>query len=564
MNTNKRMKSMFITHQLQDKFTIKSQILILFVIIFAFIFTAQVFSILTYEVTIRNSGVIATISHLHVEGRYIKNAYGQIVLLRGINKAGFEDSQHGWWNPEGGGINTGAGVWNLTNVRYNLQKIREWGSNVVRFHYSIDFWVRQDLYPYFRQHVKEVTEICADLGMYVIWDPYSIVVGGSHPKFPWPPYLSNETGNRGYSELDIIPSRDAFIEHCREFADWLKDYPNVLFEHYSEPGVSIDPYWGWYPDKPDWQDWVNVTQHCINAIRSTGAKQPIIVTGHVDVWCNLDAGDIGLGSTMYWVTQVISGGATPIVDPLNNIIYCTHQYRASDGLGLHNNYSKGWTYSEVYDAMRYTKILHVIENLSLPLIITECGPLMWHRGDEFIREMEGWANQLRIYNQLGISYVAWVWTVPSHMPGGLLTLTNGRWYCEPNAGGRILQYYLKAPIFLDTSLYEHPILEYDAEWWNQIYRITEKPYVSTYATEAPTRVLLRTITFDESLETLTLNLSTLMPGSTQMIEVMCRIYGEPTSIVNATKVSFDSAKSKLKIKFTFAETDIIVVIKWAT
>jgi hypothetical protein len=55
-----------------------------------------------------------------------------------------------------------------------------------------------------------------------------------------------------------------------------------------------------------------------------------------------------------------------------------------------------------------------------------------------------------------------------------------------------------------------------------------------------------------------------MPGSTQMIEVMCRIYGEPTSIVNATKVSFDSAKSKLKIKFTFTETDIIVVIKWAT
>ena len=535
----------------------------LVILLITLLLMAQATSNQISTLIIENSGKIALITPLHVEGRYIKNEFGEIVVLRGINKAGFEDFAEGWWNPEGGGIHTGAGVWDEKSVLYNLQKIKEWGANVVRFHHSMDFWVRQDLYPNFRQRVRQVTEIAGKLGLYVIWDPFSVIKGGPQRKFPWYPYVSNETNPElGYSEKDIMPNSTAFVEYWRQWAEWLKDYPNVLFEIYNEPKVSIDEYWGWYPDKPDWQEWVSVVNQCIQAIRSTGAKQPIIVAGNVDVWVNLDFPKAA--NTMWWVSQVQEDGPTPIIDPLNNIIYCTHQYRASQGLGFYNNFSNAYTYQEVWKAMNYTKIFDVINKWDKPLIITECGPHLWHTGEELIKEIEGLSNQLRIYNQYGISYLVWVWTVPSHMPGGILALTEGKWYCEPNVGGRVVQQYLKAPTGEDIPIYIHPTFQYagtGADYKNIQYRETGKPYLTTWITQAPTRTLVENINFDGATMTLTLH---SMRSGTQTIEIVCGTYGEPMTIINATKISYDQSSSKLKVEILFNGNKVSVMLSWTT
>ena len=528
---------------------------------------AQAASLQISTLTIENSGKISLISPLHVEGKYLKNELGQIVVLRGINKAGFEDFPDGWWIPEGGGIYAGAGVWDEDAVRYNLEKIKEWGANVVRFHHSMDFWVRQDLYPTFRQRVKQTTEIALDLGLYVIWDPYSVIANSRQYDLPWYPYVSNETDpDLGYSERDIMPNKTAFIEYWREWAEWLKSYPNVLFELVNEPRkIWIDEYWGKYPNNTAlWQEYVSVINQTIQAIRSTGAKQPIIVTGHVDVWCDLDFPKAA--NTMWWVSQVQEDGPTPIIDPENNIIYCTHQYRASDGLGKHSNGTRGYTYNEVMNAMNYTKILDVIDKWNKPLIITECGPHLWHTGEELIKEIEGLSNQLRIYDQLGISYVVWVWTVPSHMPGGILTLTDGKWYCEPNVGGRVVKAYLSAPVGQNNSIYIHPTIQYArtyADYKNIQYRQQGKPYLTTWTVDTPTRTLVETIDFNEETKAMHLTLYSLFSG-TQIIEVVCGAYGEPATVINATEVFYDPITTKLKIEVSFERMQVSVTLLWAS
>lgn len=569
---NENFHKFLITEFNVNKYMNRNKLLLLIFSLVTLLCLSQAYSTLIATVTIKNLGKVTIISSLHVEERYIKNALGQTVVLRGVNKAGFEDFPDGWWNPEGGGLYSGAGVWNEMNVLYNLGKIKEWGANVVRFHHSMDFWVRQDLYPTFRQRVRRVTELAGELGLYVIWDPYSVIKGGGQPSLPWYPHVSNETkSNLGYSEKDIMPNSTAFVEYWREWAEWLKDYPNVLFELVNEPkNVNIEPYhWGRSPSDPAWQEYASVINQTIQAIRSTGATQPIIVTGHVDVWCDLDHGGINeayTGSDVWWVTQVQEDGATPIIDPLNNIIYCTHQYRASSGLGEHDNGTRGWTYSDVMLAMNYTKILDVINTWNKPLILTECGPHLWHTDEELIREIEGLSNQLRIYNQYGISYVVWVWTVPEHMPGGIVALTDGKWYCEPNVGGRVVKEHLSAPVGQDNPIYIHPTIQYagtKADYKNIQYRATGKPHLTTWITNNPTRTLVKNIDFDESRKVMNIMLYSITLNP-QIIEIICATYGEPPNIINATKVSYDLETSKLKINVSFNSSEILVTLSWAT
>jgi hypothetical protein len=187
------------------------------------IFTILIFTIFstinafpTYDVVIKSSGIITTLSPLHVEGNCIKNLRNQTVTLRGVNQAGFADHPNGWWNPEGGSIYSGLGVWNPDAVKYNLDKMKQWGCNVVRLHTVIQWWLENT--NNYRQHIKDTIAWAGERGIYVIFEP-TFVRGGEYACFfelPYYPYLvddTNSSNNNREGDVAVMPNRTAFINY---------------------------------------------------------------------------------------------------------------------------------------------------------------------------------------------------------------------------------------------------------------------------------------------------------------------------------------------------------------
>jgi hypothetical protein len=371
------------------------------------------------------------VSKLHVDGKYLKDEEGNIIFLRGVNQPGFADSPNGFWRPEGGGIWSGLCPWNASAVMDNLKAMKAWGINAIRGHQTIRYWLDNEMIHYesgcnltqpYRQNVKDVISMAAQMGMYYIFDPYNLKgygeEGCTQDHMPFPPYTNN---------TDVIPNEDAFVEYWRSVASELKDYPNVIFEIYNEP-VG--------PEKTEEEakaDWHRVWQKVINAIRSTGADQPIIIQWGYGVWVNLDFYTSPHGD-LQWIEKY------PFYDPLNNLIYSTHIYR--DGGFCHRSVSvpsserNRWQYDEINLCLNYTLVNYTVNALNKPLLIGEIGANMWYSGEDLQRELAYFNNTISIFNDWGISYTVWVWTVPAHMPHGILR--NDIWIPPPNEAGAIL------------------------------------------------------------------------------------------------------------------------------
>lgn len=380
-------------------------------------------SSLMSNVAIRSSGSIATILPLHVEGRYIKNALNQTIVLRGVNQAGMLDHPNGWWNPEGGGYTSGYGVWNPDAVKYNLDKMKEWGFNVVRLHTAINWWLDDE--SNYRQHFKDIITWAGERGIYVIFEPYSVIYP-RHPAMPFPPYLTPE-------EETVIPSKQAFVDYWASVANELKAYPNVIFELFNEPhSETVEGY-----NARD--EWFDAAQMSIDSIRVTGANQIIIVQWDYGAWVNLDypppsppePSPEGTASTLDWVLLY------PLNDPLSNIVYSTHNYRGDFHRSVSDPIRNSYTYDDIKLGLQYAWIDYVLNTLNKPVLVGEIGANMWQTGEELERELAYFNNSLTIYNEWNMSYLAWVWTIPAHMRHGLLQ-SDQPWCPPPNEVGQIL------------------------------------------------------------------------------------------------------------------------------
>lgn len=386
--------------------------------------------------SIPSSGKIGVARPLHVEGRYIKNDLGEIVVLRGVNKEGFEDDPTGWWNPEGGSRSSGLGVWNASAVAANLDRMKSWGINVIRSHHAINSWLtNRDNYkgtptrPY-KDNVKDVIRMAGERGIYYIFDAMSVVENGEPghqaDPLPFPPYIIRD---------DIITSKQDFVDYWASVAAELKQFPNVIFELWNEPHAT--------PDMNKTQvmtDWFDAAQQAINAIRATGADQLIIVQWDYGAGVNLDYPN-GAHSFMDWITQY------PLTDPMfptqnnrsGNIVYSTHQYRGN----IHRtipSFTAAWTYDELKLGYETCLIDWVGDTLNKPLIIGEIGGNMWKViGDpvDGPNELAYFYNSLTIFNEWELGYLAYVWTVPAHMRHGLLT-NDVPWVPPPNEAGNAL------------------------------------------------------------------------------------------------------------------------------
>jgi hypothetical protein len=353
---------------------------------------------------------------LHTDGKYIKDASGNTIYLRGLQKVELADDPDGTWN--------GNALWSDANVKAELDVMKSWGANTVRCIQSIDNWKYDLNTPYCsissRDAVKRLLTFAGERDMYVIFTAYRVTnyfKGGNQDPLPYPPY---QTSNGASS---VIGSKQDFVNWWADVANELKGYPNVIFEIWNEPiadGNAAAEFYG-------------VQQQVINAIRGTGAQNIIMAQWDMGSWTDLDYGG---GSTMNWISQA------NLNDPLNNLVYVTHIYREYGQTGIYSKpesiakwgTTHAYDYNELKRAFQNERIDWVLNTLNKPVFVTECGANMDQGGAEANYERQGLANELKIFEEWGIHYIVhWFREI------GIFRLHTGAPNFAPTAGGQIVK-----------------------------------------------------------------------------------------------------------------------------
>jgi len=354
-----------------------------------------VVAFLTSTRQIPSFGTIGLISPLHIEGRYVMDNYGNVVVLKGVQKHGFEDDAGGRWKDETG---TYFNRFTESVVRRNLQVMRSWGANELRVFDRVRFWQENtpdsNGMPH-RDIISRLIEIAGEEGLYVVYCLFSMDAGSGHHGVPW-----------GTTQ---IPTRADFVDLWVDIATELGRYPNVLFELWNEVVRSRD-------------DWFTGCNETIRAVRGV-ADNIIIIQWDWDVWYR--EGQYEGVCTLDWVNDPRIQG--------QNVLFSTHMYRDAKGFYLYEDGTEDifYTYEDVGKAFVAEKVQECVETWNKPLYVGEYGPS--RTGTEALEphELESCDNGLSLLDGWGISYnVMWWWIGMAYR---LFTETDNRVYYDDPA-----------------------------------------------------------------------------------------------------------------------------------
>jgi hypothetical protein len=364
-----------------------------------------------YSVTLNSSGTISSqgqISPLHVEGKYIKDASGNIVILRGVNKEGFEDLPTGVWQ--------NSASWNPTAMHAELDAMKSWNINVVRSHQVCDYWKANT--GNYRQHIKDVIAYAASIGMYFIFDFYGVTnsqVGGNQDPLPYPPYQTS-----GGNPSSIIGSQADFITLFGTVVSELGGYPNVIFDPWNEPCCA-------HYTSDAYASWKTVFQQILNNARAAGCNNIFLYqqndAGYVDF---RDTFVPDVTNSMLWITSYPVTGT--------NIVYSTHGYRQYGAWGILSGGGYAYQYNDILQAFQYEKIDWVGNTLNAPLLYAELGCWMDLSGTSLAHEETAFTNALSILNSWNLGYLGFWW----YDFGPFRLLSSGTTF-TPTDGGTILK-----------------------------------------------------------------------------------------------------------------------------
>jgi aryl-phospho-beta-D-glucosidase BglC (GH1 family) len=380
--------------------------LILIIILFSLpLVTAQLAKNST--INISTSGTIGSIvaRPLHVEGRYIKDDLGNTIYLRGVGRWAFYYTPTGWFMS---GSMWEDNVWDESLVRFQLQTIKSWGMNHIRFHTVGDWW-KQDTVTYkgytgsYRNNLRRVIEIAGEEGLYVIvnhYSPISYQTEANHGSgIPYAPYSYNGESGSSVAMANVFPNKQAFVDYWANgvdgVADVLGDLPNVIFEIQNEPHALGTDALGYDPVLVR-DDFMDAQQQCITAIRNiTNSQNLIMVTWGVGM---VPSGGLNIfDSDMSWAYTY----SNKLVDPLNRLVYVGHLYRRP--------FHTTWSLDNNTLRTQFENIFVKQVSQEHPVIFGEMGVSMAYAG-AFLDEELTWArNTLEICNEWGIGYSAWVW-----------------------------------------------------------------------------------------------------------------------------------------------------------
>ena len=369
------------------------------------------------------------VSDLHVDGKYLKDKSGNVVILQGVNAGGFGDTASGWLTTN----------WNEQTVRNHFQAMKDWGLNAVRIMGTARWWLENSKENLdgndvctlsHRDAIKRTIEIADEYDIYVIFSFWSIdTVGSRSPTIqdylPYPPRAASQNYNTIRNSNDFVElwagnsSTSSFLARFKNVN--ASGSPPTTSQHVHNSGTSppsvIEALWG-YPNviyelynEPAGDDsgWASVTQQVVDAIRARGDNHPIMVQAG---YC---------GSFYAWFNAMNNrlAGRT-------NVIYSNHIYR-SDGSLPGNPY----TYEDVNYALMEEPnnppgfgIGHVL-NQNLPVVIGEIG------SGTSSQELEYFGNSLRVLNENNVGWLGWEWRSGSLYSGSF----------SPTSRGQILQEY---------------------------------------------------------------------------------------------------------------------------
>jgi endoglucanase len=313
---------------------------------------------------------------VHVSGNTLENASGSPLRLLGVDVSGTEDAcvlDDGFsWGP-------------LTVAE--AMNIASWHTNVVRVPLNEDCWLGINGAPAaysglaYREMITDWVEDLNAAGLVVILDLHWSAPGDIEATEQWPMADANHS-----------------ITFWTQVATTFKSMPSVIFDLFNEPILGK-----YSPRASDWSCWLKgcttsfqcstctsaVTyqtagmQQMLDAVRLTGATQPVLVGG--TNWsgdpCGIkDYG--GNGGVCMWLHYEPT-------DPDNEVIADFHTY--------------DWTACATVSCWD-TSVLPVAAKV--PVISAEFGEN--NCSAAFDQKYMNWADQN------DVSYLAWSWEVPAH------------------------------------------------------------------------------------------------------------------------------------------------------
>lgn len=345
-----------------------------------------------------------------VSGRYLRDAQGNILQLRGVNASGLEGyAVEGWaWNAD----HTVYNPWG--NDRPSFAAIHRWRANAVRLPLNEASWLGLTVYSHdgkprpadpggnYRDVVQETVREAVAAGFYVIldlhWNGPNVFVPGQAAAVPLMPF-------EGDSAQNPMADADHSFEFWKSLAATFKDQPAVMFELFNEP------FFNWHKRRfswnsswlleggDEWGAWLHGgvlthyrnglndaapteyawrsagMQELLDTVRSTGAANVVLIGG-IDWAGNLDG----------WLAHRPK-------DPLNQVAAVWHAYADPKHPTL-----------PAYGAEQFDHIRRILA-ADVPVVITETGDpnLPGTQGAPFVSSV------LPFADARGISYLGWSW-----------------------------------------------------------------------------------------------------------------------------------------------------------
>jgi len=311
----------------------------------------------------------------YVAGNQLFYPNGTVLTLTGMVYTYFLDSEGGSWMYPDGSVHWLTDPMDTTGVADLLDFTEACNCNVIRLHLTVQYWL--DNLDNYQSNLEYFITQAANKGIYIDFEFFADSFNSTSYTFSGDLWL----GGNG-----VLNSTADFVNLWGNTSTILKNYPNVIFELWNEPSP---------PDAPE-ATWMNVTEQCIDRIRSTGAIQPINVMWNQAIYYDFGDGYTGVGGagrTMNWVTDY------PLNDPCGNLIYSTHIYR-NDFFNSSNGYQQIYSYFDMNYALTYCGVYGVAQNH--PLVIFEIGANLW--ASDPTNETNWLNNTLTCLDQHGIGY----------------------------------------------------------------------------------------------------------------------------------------------------------------
>ena len=217
-----------------------------------------------------------TISPLKIDGRFIRDGSGRSILLKGLNI-----ETHNWAY-QSASYNTGSKTWSIANeaavisdmqqmnawlfIAEDMQRIKEWGANVIRLQVSHYFFESINspgtYYDWAFSQLNKWIDLAAENGIYVIVDLHVPYGGRQYSCTADAACMEGKTLWLNASE------RRHVLNLWQAITLRTKHQPNVLYELMNEP----------FPQNAGLADtaWWNFAQELIDTIRAAGATQLIV------------------------------------------------------------------------------------------------------------------------------------------------------------------------------------------------------------------------------------------------------------------------------------------------